>query len=541
MGEQWTLARAALAIMGGMLAGSVAGFVRAFVIARMFGAGAQTDALFAALAVPQTLYDQLLGAAAVAIFIPALSRSAANPRRFWTTAHRIAVAVAIATAIAAGCLEVCAGWLMPLLVSGFRLRMHGDALSTSIVLARILAPGLILMGLSGVGTSALYALGKRTLAAGSIALYHLGVIGAALTAGAAWGIRALAVGALVGWGGQVLLLTLVLFWQRMRQARPHSSSDIRRHTRLPPNARNAAVPTKHHPQAEPEPMAVGATTGNEMLRLSLPVACAGVAGIAVQVADLHFKSSLPEPGGLSAMQYATQLIQFPVGLLAAAIALAVLPAVSRETSWHRRHEALSAGIRLGFAIMLPATIGLMTLGSPIVALVFQRGSFAAHDTTHTAAALLGYAPQLPFVALSQILMLAYFARRNTFVPALINVLGLVAYIALAVLLLPRLTILGLALANSISLALQAVAFAVLLSRRWPRLRWRELLAGGGRIGAAGALMALTIVITGHTLSGSGDSTLARAAQVLIPGTLGLTAYVAALSPWSSFSLRSTAV
>jgi putative peptidoglycan lipid II flippase len=241
------------------------------------------------------------------------------------------------------------------------------------------------------------------------------------------------------------------------------------------------------------------------------------------------------------MQYATQLIQFPVGLLGAAVALAVLPTVSRESSWDRRHDALAAAIRLGLAIMLPATIGLLTLRTPVAALVYERGSFTTRDTVHTASALLGYAPQLPFVGLSQILTLAYFARRNTFVPALVSVLGLGAYMALAALLLPYLTIVGLALANTVSLALQAMVLALLLARRWPRMRWNEMASGLGRVAAAGAIMALTVAATSQAVGSDSSTTVGRAAQVLVPGGLGLAAYLAVILPRLRGPVRSPAL
>ena len=48
-----------------------------------------------------------------------------------------------------------------------------------------------------------------------------------------------------------------------------------------------------------------------------------VVSIVVQIADLNFKSHLHCCGRLSDMQYATTLIQFPVGIVVAALGLAV--------------------------------------------------------------------------------------------------------------------------------------------------------------------------------------------------------------------------
>ena len=54
-------------------------------------------------------------------------------------------------------------------------------------------------------------------------------------------------------------------------------------------------------------------------------------------------------------------------------------------------EALSAGLRALFILLVPATVGLWVLRYPIVRLAFERGSFDATDTAKTAFALGFYA------------------------------------------------------------------------------------------------------------------------------------------------------
>ena len=68
--ERRGIAAATIVIMLGTLTTSVLGFVRAFVVARVFGAHTDTDAFFAALIVPQILYSGLIGGAVSAVLIP---------------------------------------------------------------------------------------------------------------------------------------------------------------------------------------------------------------------------------------------------------------------------------------------------------------------------------------------------------------------------------------------------------------------------------------------------------------------------------------
>ena len=55
---------------------------------------------------------------------------------------------------------------------------------------------------------------------------------------------------------------------------------------------------------------------------------------------------------------------------------------------------VSGALRLMLMLNVPATVGLIVLAQPIVALLLQRGRFTAADTAATAAALMFYAPGL---------------------------------------------------------------------------------------------------------------------------------------------------
>ena len=57
-------------------------------------------------------------------------------------------------------------------------------------------------------------------------------------------------------------------------------------------------------------------------------------------------------------------------------------------------DTISRALRMMLMLNVPATIGLMVLAHPIVALLLQRGRFTPYDTAATAAALICYAPGL---------------------------------------------------------------------------------------------------------------------------------------------------
>ena len=127
-------------------------------------------------------------------------------------------------------------------------------------------------------------------------------------------------------------------------------------------------------------------------------------------------------GALGYMAWATTLTQFPQGLVATAISIAILPTLSRQAALMTAaaraafRDTLGLGLRLAITLILPATAALFVLATPVIALLFEHGAFTAADTQITATALRLYLPGLPFAALDLLLVYAFYARQDTLTP-----------------------------------------------------------------------------------------------------------------------------
>ena len=88
----------------------------------------------------------------------------------------------------------------------------------------------------------------------------------------------------------------------------------------------------------------------------------------------------------------------PIGLFGVSIATAALPDIVAARRGVRHagdaRDDRRRALRLMLMLNVPATIGLIVLAHPIVALLLERGRFTPHDTAATAAALMFYAPGL---------------------------------------------------------------------------------------------------------------------------------------------------
>ena len=499
--ERRRIARAAMIIMLGNLVTSALGFVRQFVTAKYF-APAQTDAWFAAYLVPQMFFDLIIGGAVAAALIPSFTRLAETNRQdFWRVVTTIFVLASIVMLFIIGILEIAAHPLMSVIVSGFRLNSSHGRLDLSVKLVRIILPTLFFWGLSAVALAALYSLGKRVAASFATACFHLGIILAAVLLASPLGVVALPIGAVAGAASQFLVQVPSL-WRSRREV--------------------VGWTGKHFDIHDP--------TVRKILFLYGPVALGIVVSIVGQIFDLNFKSRLPGLGQLSDMQYATTLIQFPVGIVVAALGLAVLPMISSDAASGRiddLKDKLGLGFRLVLVLMIPAAVGFIVLGHEIVVLLFQHGHFHANQTPSVVTALAGYAPQLPFIGIDQLLIFAFYARHNTVTPMLAGVFGVCVYITFVLLLWPP-QILTLAVGNTLQIALHALLLLVLLLRAIGALNARQLGATMAKVAVASAAMAGVVILLKTWTATNANGLLAHLWDVAVPMAGAIVVYLALL-------------
>jgi putative peptidoglycan lipid II flippase len=436
------ITRTAFVIMAGTLASSMLGLVRAQVIAGIFGQTAQVGAWFAALKTPQQVSDVLIGGAVSAALIPTFARYAAPERRrsLARLFSATTLAVALGLAVVAGMLMLLAPVLVPTLNPGFAPAMQGQ----TVALVRILALGLPGMGVCAVALALLFALRRALLPALAAGLLHLGVIVGALCLAPRLGVASLALGLLLGTATQAVVLLIAI-------------------RRLGITLRIQHGLLWHHP----------ALRG--LLRLYAPTALGLLVGLALQVIDQGLQSRVIDPatgvrGGpsVAALANATMLIQFPAGLVAAALGFAVLPPLAQAAhSPDHAARIVRRALALGLALMLPICLLYLVGSVPLVALLLQHHAFSAVDTARTALALRCFAGELPFLTIEQVALAAWFARRAPRVPLLASLVSAGAYLAVAMPLAPRLGMPALAFANLAQHAANALLLLALLARRIP--------------------------------------------------------------------------
>jgi putative peptidoglycan lipid II flippase len=228
----------------------------------------------------------------------------------------------------------------------------------------------------------------------------------------------------------------------------------------------------------------------------------GVAVVQVNFLVNTILASAQPQGSLTAITLAWAIMTMPQVVIAQAIAIAALPTFSAQVSRGRLEEmraSLAATLRGVLFLALPASLGLILLRRPIVALLFQRGEFDANSTELVAWALLWYAAGLVGHSVVEILARAFYALHDTRTPVLVgaaamslNLLFSVAfsYLFLRIRLPPHG---GLALANSLATALEMVGLLVLMHRRLGGLEGARLRRGVIQAALASLVMSLGLL------------------------------------------------
>jgi len=486
------LAKSAGIIGTATLTSRLLGLVRDQLLAYLFGAGNAMDAFNVATRIPNLMRDLFAEGAMSAAFVPTFTRHLTKHGKShaWRLGNQLLSALIVATGVI-----VIAGIIFaePLtrLLAGAYADVPGK-LELTVLLTRILMPFLTLVAAAAAIMGMLNSLNRFFIPALSPAMYNVGIIASgALLVPMMPGlgldpIVAVAIGALAGAIGQVAFQCPSLYREGFRFHFGFKLTD--------PGLR-------------------------EVLRLMGPGTLAGAA-VQINLLVNMVLATGEGTGAVSWLGYAFRIMYLPIGLFGVSIAAAALPTVSRHAAhedFKGMRETVSRALRLMLMLNVPATIGLIVLGEPIVQLIFERGSFTDIDTTATTAALLFYAPGLVGYSAVRIAVPAFYALGNSLIPAYISMGAVVLNIALSLLLVNLIGYEGLALGTSIAALVNALALLTLLNLRIGGLGIKRILTTCGKVAVASFIMGFAASVTHSWLSLTlgDDSFLIRLSAVIL--------------------------
>ena len=197
-------------------------------------------------------------------------------------------------------------------------------------------------------------------------------------------------------------------------------------------------------------------------------------------------------GSVIALYYAGRLTQFPQALFGTAVATVSLPLMSSSSlssGFDKMRDVLGTGIRMVLLTILPASVGLMILARPIVALLFERGQFTVAATAMTSWALLFYATGLIGYAGVSLMTASFYSLKDTKTPVKIAAFCMVLNIVLNLILMGPLQVGGLALASAVASFANLSLLMLFLKKRIGGLGIKNILPSFLKMLLASSLLA----------------------------------------------------
>ncbi len=440
-----SVAEGSVLLMLAFLVSAALGIVRQMLFNAQFGAGTVADAYYAAFRLPDTVGALLAGGTLANAMVPVLlgvlrsnGQAAVNrlTNQVLTALHAVLLPLVLL------CMLFTPTFVQTLLAPGF----DAETRALAVTLTRLMLLEVLLLGLNGVALAHLTAHNRFLLPALAVALRNIAlIIGILVTMFFPQvGIYGPTIGAVCD-----ALIQFFVLRPGLRQPG----------FRLRPNWH---FRDRHL---------------REVVRLLLPSGLSVAVNYAGNIVDTAFASLARSAGSVSAVFNANLLLGLPVRLLGAAIAQAAFPRMADQAAagqWRAMRATLNRTMAAACGLGLLATVALLLLGRPTIALLFERGEFSVAAGTLVYQLLAIYAVGLVFYIATEVLTRGLMALHDTRTALFTNLLQLAGRSALIPLLLGPLDVFAIPVAFAITSSLETLILWLVLRAK---LRRRELGEG----------------------------------------------------------------
>ena len=426
--------------MFAILLGQLLGLLNKILIANAFPA-AEVDAFLSANRVSETLFTLIAAGALGSAFLPTFTTLLVRNERSsaWKLASSLINLVTLVLTTAA----LLASIFAPQIIRYFLapgLASDPQIFALAVDLLRIQSTSAVLFGIGGLVISILNAQQIFFIPQITAAMYQLGQIFGVLVLARWMGIYGLAWGVVIGAG-----LFLIIQLPSLFRLHPQYSLSLGR--------KNPDV--------------------TKVFRLMGP----RVFGAAIVQLNFWVNNNLASKmaqGSIQSLAYAFALMVMAQAIIAQSVAIAAMPTFSAQHALGKVDEmrsSLASALRGMFLLALPASVGLILLGEPIISMLFERGEFSATITQMTAWALTWFAVGLVGHSIMEVLTRAFFAQHDTKTPVIIGTVAMGLNVLFSILFsqwfeqLGWYPVGGLALANSLATAIEAAALFIVMGRR----------------------------------------------------------------------------
>ncbi|MCU0496219.1 MAG: murein biosynthesis integral membrane protein MurJ [Anaerolineae bacterium] len=515
------LARSTLIVMIAFATAKLVSLAQVVIIARQFGIEEEWDAYVSANRIPETIFTLIAGGALAHAFIPIFAGFLAQEDRegAWRTASRVINTVFSLTFVVSAIVFLFAPWLVANVTSpGF----NPDTQAQTAELMRILLISTLIFSVSGIVMGILQSHNHFLLPALAPIMFDVGILMGVLILMPILGVNGIALGAV--FGAALHLLIQIPGLIRVR-AQWHLSLGFN------------------------DPMV------RRIFRLMLP-RVAGLGVISLNFLVMNNIASRLGTGSVAALDWGWRLMQIPQTLIGTAMGTVIFPtlaALSEVGDENGKRAAMSGALRFILIGSIPAAVGLIFVGRPILRLL-EGGAFQADASLLVYTTLQFFALGIIVHSALEVVARSFYADKDTLTPLWTALGGSAINLSLAFALsnvafaesaisaqrfanpvfsamdaLPVYgNVAGLAIANTVGVAFEVSVLLLILRQRWHGIEENTLARTVLKTTAASLVMALAIVIVNagwQMLGFDQRGTLFTILQVIVETSVGLMIFI----------------
>jgi putative peptidoglycan lipid II flippase len=470
------LAQSTLIVMIAFGVAKLISLGQTLIITKVFGLNAPWAAFVTANRIPELIFTLIAGGALAHAFIPIFSGYLAkkDSETAWRVASHVVNTVFLVTLVVSVIVFFVTPWLVANVVApGFNITVQQQ----TVELMRILLLSTLIFSVSGIVMGILQSHNHFLLPALAPIMFDIGILIGALFLLPIFGVRGIAIGAVLG-------------------ASMHFAIQI-------PGL------IRYRASWKPE-FGIRDPILWKIIRLMLP-RVAGLGVISLNFLVMNNIASRLGTAPVAALDWGWRLMQIPETLIGTAMGTVIFPtlaALSELSDVNGKREAMSGALRFILILTIPSAVILVLLGETAVSLL-EGGAFDASASSLVYSTLRYFALGLIVHSALEIVARSFYADKDTMTPLWAAFGGAIINLVLSIILsgvtqpdFPG-NVAGLALANSLGVAFEVMALLWILQRRWYGIGENILAGTLAKSLVASLVMGLAIVFVNVSWSSLG--------------------------------------
>lgn len=453
---------AAVIVMSSIIVSRVTGFLRTTLITNMIKSKIETDALFMAFTITDLMFFLLVGGAIAAALIPVLSGYLAKgeEEEGWKAVGSFINVIFVGITLLSCLGIIFAPQVVDLIAQGFT---NPETRNLTISITRILFPSVSFLMLTGLMNGVLNSYQRFASAAYGPTLYNLGAILSVLFL-SRYGVKYVAVG--------IMCSAIMYFLFQL-------SFTLRnlKHYRF-------KIYLKHPGFIRLIKLAIPSLLASSIVQINVMISASYTS---------NFRA-----GSVTALKNATDVWQLPYGIFAMGMGMAILPSMSerlalKDTSAFK--SILLRSLKTVFLLVIPSVIGLIVLGEPVISAIYKWSPKIDAETINiTYRLLMFFTIALITQSIVAIISRGFYANNDTKTPLYVGAVT-IAINGILCFIFYRYTSFdasGMALAYSLSSAVNAIMLTVLLDKKMKGLELDKITFFFIKVIGAALLMGLAL-------------------------------------------------